>query len=91
MLVNQLELTYNSSAWTQDAVWKTCQDQWLIGTDEEKESRKSMLVAQLDEDVSLALGLKLLVLHRTVCKKTKHKQTLRNQLYKKIKYECTMK
>ena len=34
--------------WTQDVVWKTC---WrMIGTDEEKESGKSVLSSRLDEE-----------------------------------------
>ena len=54
MLVNQQELIYISSVWTQDVVWKTCQEEWMIETDGERvierESRKSMLTVQLNDD-----------------------------------------
>ena len=35
---------------TQNVVWKTCQEWWMIGTDGEKESGKSVLSVWLDED-----------------------------------------
>ena len=35
---------------TQDAVWKTCQEQWMIGMDRERESEKSVLAVQPDDD-----------------------------------------
>ena len=47
---DQQEITYNSSVRTQDVIWKTCQERWFIGTDEEKELVKSMVAAQLDDD-----------------------------------------
>ena len=37
VLANQQELTYNSSAQTQDVVWKTCPEQWMVGMDRERE------------------------------------------------------
>ena len=53
-LANHQELIYISSVWTQDVVWKTCQERWVIGTDgereREKESRKSVLSAWFDDD-----------------------------------------
>ena len=41
--VDQQEFIYNSSEWTQDAIRKTCWEQWIIKVDGEKESGKSML------------------------------------------------
>ena len=38
VLANSQELIYISSVQTQNVVWKTCQEQWMIGTDGEKES-----------------------------------------------------
>ena len=35
---------------TLDAVYRTFQEQWLIGTDDKRESRESVLLAWLDED-----------------------------------------
>ena len=37
VLANQQELIYISSVWTQDIIWKTCQEKWMIRTDGEKE------------------------------------------------------
>ena len=46
VLTDQQELTYNnSSVQTQDVVWKTCQERWMIETDGERKSEKSMLAA----------------------------------------------
>ena len=42
MLADQQELIYNSSVWTQDVVWKTCQKGWMIGTNGKRESGKSV-------------------------------------------------
>ena len=50
MLDDQLELIYNSSVWTQDIVYKTCRKCWMMETNGEKESRKSVLVACHDND-----------------------------------------
>ena len=49
---HQLELIYNSSLRTQDVVWKTCQKQWMIELDgeREREKRKSVRVALHDDD-----------------------------------------
>ena len=49
VLANQQELTYNTPVWTQGIVWKTCQKLWMMGTNGERESGKSMLAPQLDE------------------------------------------
>ena len=38
VLADQQELMYVSSVWTLDVVWKTCQEQWMIGMDSERES-----------------------------------------------------
>ena len=35
---------------TQDVVWKTCLERWLIGTNGERESEKSVQAVQLDDD-----------------------------------------
>ena len=48
VLANQQELSNNSTVQTQDVVCKTCQDQWMIGTNGKRE--KPMLAVQLDED-----------------------------------------
>ena len=48
MLADQQELIYITSVQTQ--IWKTCRERWLIGTYEERESRKSVLSAWLDDD-----------------------------------------
>ena len=50
VLADQQELIYISSVRTQDVVWKTCQEQWMIGMDEEKESGKFVISAQFDDD-----------------------------------------
>ena len=49
VLTDQEELIYISSVRTQDAVWKTCRDQWMIGTDEKRESEKSTQSARFDD------------------------------------------
>ena len=45
-------LIYSSSVWTQDVIWKTYWERWIIGMDKEseRESGKSALSAQLDND-----------------------------------------
>ena len=50
VLANQQKLTVISSLQTLDTVKRTCQEQWLIGTDSKRESRESLLSAHLDED-----------------------------------------
>ena len=50
VLADQQGLTYISSVWTQDVVWRTFQDHWMIGLDGKRESEKSMLSVQLDDD-----------------------------------------
>ena len=40
VLADQQESTYNISVRTQDVVWKTCREQWMIGTDGEKERER---------------------------------------------------
>ena len=50
VLANQQELTYNSSAQTQDTVWKTRRKLWMIGTNGERESGKFIQTARLDND-----------------------------------------
>ena len=43
VLADQQELTdYISSGQILDVVWMTCYEQWTIGMDREKDSRKSM-------------------------------------------------
>ena len=50
VLDDQLELIYNSSVWTQDIVQKTCWKCWMMETNGEKESGKSVLVVCHDDD-----------------------------------------
>ena len=62
VLADQQELTYTRSVRTQDVVWKTCQELWMIGTngvcvcvrererERERESRKYVLASRLDDD-----------------------------------------
>ena len=63
VLANQRQLTNNIYVRTQDAVWKTCQEQWMIGTDgkRERESGKSMLATWLDDDLSLFICIYLYI------------------------------
>ena len=35
---------------TLDVHWTTCRERWMIGADEKRESGKSMLTAQFDDD-----------------------------------------
>ena len=35
---------------TQDVLWKTCRERWLIGRDGKRDSRESVLSARLDDD-----------------------------------------
>ena len=44
--------TKNSSVQTQDVVYKTCWEQWMIGINGERNSGKSVLAARLDDDGS---------------------------------------
>ena len=50
VLDNKQELTFNSSTWIQDIVWKNFEEQWMIGTDGERVSRKSMLAAEIGDN-----------------------------------------
>ena len=43
VLADQQELSYDSSAWIQDVVWKTCLEQWIIGTDGERERERESI------------------------------------------------
>ena len=45
-----LELILNSSVRTQDVVRRTCQKRWMIETNGERESGKSVLIARHDDD-----------------------------------------
>ena len=47
VLADQQEITHISSVWPQEAVY---QERWMIGTDGEEISGKSMLSVQLDLD-----------------------------------------
>ena len=49
-LVDQKELTFNSSVGTQDEDYQTCQEWWMIGIDRERESGKAILSASFDDD-----------------------------------------
>ena len=50
MLDDQLELIYNSSAWTQDVVYKTGRKRWMIETNGKRGSGKSVLTAWHKDD-----------------------------------------
>ena len=58
VLVNQQKLVQ-----TQDVIWKTYQEQWMIGTygGKKKESAKSTLSGWLDDDDRLSFYMKHLV------------------------------
>ena len=58
-LANQQELIYISSVWTQDLVWRTCWEKWMIGTDGKRESGKSVLSVQLDDIISGGMTMNL--------------------------------
>ena len=45
---DKLELIYSSSPRTQDVVLKTCRKWWMIGTNGERESKKSVLAGRQD-------------------------------------------
>ena len=49
-LTDLQELIYISSVRTQGVVWKTYQERWIIGTDEERGSGKFVLSVRLDDD-----------------------------------------
>ena len=49
-----------SSVQTQDVLWKTCQEQWMIGTNGERESQGNQC-CQCDTMVSLSLSLSLYI------------------------------
>ena len=50
VLDDHLELLYKSSLWTHDVVLKTSQKRWMIETNDERESGKSVLAAWHDDD-----------------------------------------
>ena len=49
VVADEQECIYISSVRTQDVVWKTCQEQWMIETDGDRESGKAMLSVQHDD------------------------------------------
>ena len=49
-LAKPQELTYNSFVQTQNIVWKTYREWWMIGTKGEGESGKSVVVVWLDDN-----------------------------------------
>ena len=49
-MTDQQELAFISSVQTLDAVYKTYQEQWPIGVDDQRESRESTLLAYIDDD-----------------------------------------
>ena len=70
LLTDQLEFTWNSSVQTEDVVWKTGQERWMIGThwerggaarlddDDDIYDRKGRLKGSLtDQDILLELDL----------------------------------
>ena len=48
MLADRQELNYISTVWTQDIIWKTCWEWWMIMMDGWR--KKSALATQLDDD-----------------------------------------
>ena len=50
VLADQQKVTFINSVLTLGVIKKTYQERWLIGMDKERESRESMLSAQLDDD-----------------------------------------
>ena len=42
MLGDQQEIIYICSVCTQNVIWKTCQEWWMIGTDGERESQENL-------------------------------------------------
>ena len=52
-LDDQQEIIYISSVHTQDVVLKTHRERWVIRTDKERESRKSVLAARPDDNDAL--------------------------------------
>ena len=50
MLAELQELTYNSSVQTQDVVWRTYLERWMIQMNGPGELGKSMQAARLDDD-----------------------------------------
>ena len=50
-LTDQQELPYVASLGTLDVVWRICWERWMIGTDGERESRKSVLDDDNDDDI----------------------------------------
>ena len=50
VLAEQQEFTDISPLQTLDAMYRTCQEQWLIGTVGEKESKKFLLSQKIDDD-----------------------------------------
>ena len=56
MLANQQELIYISSVQTQDVVWKTCLEQWMIRTDGERVREMCAISVIEDDDENLFLN-----------------------------------
>ena len=56
VLAYHQKLIYISSVQTQDVVWKSCQEQWMIGMDRERESEKPVLPAQLNDDYPVLIN-----------------------------------
>ena len=52
VLADQPELTTTGTGQTQDVVWKTCQERWMIVTngERERESEKSEWAAQYNDE-----------------------------------------
>ena len=55
VLADKQELIYIGSVQSQDVVWRTCQKWWMVGMDGEKESKKFVLSAWLDEEKKLLM------------------------------------
>ena len=50
VVTDQQKRIYISFVWSQDIVWKTCQQRWMIGTEGVKESGKTVRSSQVDVD-----------------------------------------
>ena len=58
VLADLQEFIFIISTQTQDLVWKTCWEQWMIGMDGERESGRFVLSVWLDEEDDV-LSLKI--------------------------------
>ena len=60
MFTNQQRFMFISFMWILDATERTCQEQWTIGTDNEREFRESTLPVQLDNDIYMYIYTRII-------------------------------